>query len=317
MPNETNRERFDENVHLYGAGINWRFDPRYPEVRAYWVEEYLYLLDLTGCDGFKIDFICSINSAKDGERDDPRRDFKSVAEATDAALAEICKALRKCNPDILIEFRQNYNGPHMLQHCTMVRAMDCGNSYPDNRLRTCDVRLLSGSVPVHSDPIIWHPDETVENAALQLQHTLFSVPQLSVRLETLPVSHIDMIRTYMKFWRQHRDVILEGEFMPMEPQDMYPCVMSLTSEKLIIGVFAITIVQLLPEVPELILIVNATHRNQIVIEIPNDAGDWLIDTTSVTGSFIGEVEQPLHKGLTSLSVPPSGYALCRKSKRGD
>jgi alpha-galactosidase len=310
-PNDTNRDLFGGEMRIPGDAKKSRFDPRYPEVRAQWVKEYLHLLDVSGCDGFKIDFIGSISSAAEGDPDDPRRDFKSVPEAVDAAMEQIFTALRDRNPEILIEYRQNYNGPYMLQHCTMVRAIDCGNSYPDNRLRTCDTRLLSGRVPVHSDMIIWHPDESVVSAALQLQHTLFSVPQLSVRLETMPKPHLDMIKTYMAFWREHRDVILNGEFMPAEPQGMFPYVLSRTKEKLLVGVFANTVVRLPTNPPEEILIVNATDRDRVVLELSEDAGLARVATMSPTGENHTLTEYAFQKGLTCVAVPPGGYACCR------
>jgi alpha-galactosidase len=317
MPNDANSDLFDGGMRIPVDAKNPRFDPRYPDVRAQWVSEYLHLLETTRCDGFKIDFICSINSAAEGDPDDPRRDFKSVPEAVDVAMREIFEALHARNPDILIEFRQNYVGPHMLQHCTMVRALDCGNSYPDNRLRTCDVRLLSGAVPVHSDPITWHPDESVVSAALQLQHTLFSVPQLSVKLETLPEAHLDMIKTYMDFWREHRDVVLCGDFMPMEPQGMFPYVMSRTEEKLLIGVFANTVVHLPADLPGQLLIVNATDRDRVVLESGIDAGRRTVERTSATGTHAACEERSFEAGLTSIAMPPGGYAVCRERQAGE
>lgn len=307
MSNPTNSHLFGEEMRIPRKGA--RFDPRYPEVRAQWVKEYLHLLAQCGCDGFKIDFIDSIASAPEGDPDDARRDYKSVPEAVDAALRQIAGALRARNPEIMLEFRQHYNGPHMLQHCTMMRAIDCGNSYPDNRLRTCDIRLLSGRVPVHADPITWHPDEPVAGAALQLQHTLFSVPQLSVRLETMPRDHLDMIRTYLAFWRAHREVIMAGEFMPLEPQGMFPSVLARTERKLLVGVFANTVVPLPDELPDELVFVNATNLERIVMELPAPGGSRRLTVTSVTG-----VESPLRMielkaGINVVEMPPAAYGV--------
>lgn len=228
LPNDTNRHLFGKDLWTPRDSDKGRLDPRFPEVRAQWVREYLHLLEYCGCDGFKIDFINSIAGAGENDPDDPRRDYKSVPEAVDAALRAVYGALKERNPEILIEYRQQYNGPHMLQHCTMMRAVDCGNSYPDNRQRVADIRLLSGPVPVHSDPITWHPGESVTDAALHMQHTLFSVPQLSVRLEAMPPSHLAMIETYLRFWREHRDVITSGGLMPLEPHNMFPAILAQT-----------------------------------------------------------------------------------------
>lgn len=310
QPNPTNEGLFGDDRRLGAApGKAGRFDPRYPEVRAQMVKEYLHLLDLSGCDGFKIDFVNSIPGAPDDDRDDPRRDYKSVPEAVDAAMGEIYQALRERNPDILIEYRQRYTGPHLWRHCTMMRAVDCGNSYPDNRQRTLDIRLLCGSVPVHADPIIWHPDEPVASAALYLQHTLFSVPQVSVRLEALPQAHLDMIRTYLAFWREHRDVICSGELMPLAPQDSFPVVLARTERKLLAGVFADTVVPLPAPLSGQLLIVNATFRERVVVELPAAAGRWRVTVTAVTGERRAPFEVVLQEGVNTIPIPAGGYAV--------
>lgn len=308
MPNTSNETLIGEEMQIAcePAGSK-RHDPRYPEVRAHWKKEYLHLLETSGCDGFKIDFLCTIASAADGEPEDPARDYRSVPEDVDVAMRDIYDALRQKNPDIMIEFRTRYHGPCMLQHCTMMRAVDCGNSYPDNRLRTVDIRLLSGSVPVHADPITWHPGETVTSAALHMQHTLFAVPQVSVKLEKLPEDHLAMLRTYLKFWREHRDVIWQGEFMPLEPQNSFPAVMARTDRKILVGIFANTVVRLPEGLPEQIVIVNATCMEQVVMRSDTGHGNWSIKISTCTGELIRASEVKITAGVTCLAAPPSGY----------
>jgi alpha-galactosidase len=204
----------------------------------------------------------------------------------------------------------------MLQHCTMMRAVDCGNSYPDNRYRTADVRLLSGRVPVHSDPITWHPGESVASAALHMQHTLFSVPQLSVRLEAMPASHLAVIRTYLGFWREHRDVITRGDLMPLEPHNSFPVVLSRTDTKLLVGVFANTVVPLPREVPEQLLIVNATDRDRVVLELQADDRPRSVRITSAEGESRTPFEIALRKGVNVIDVSAGGYAACRSGNAG-
>jgi alpha-galactosidase len=189
----------------------------------------------------------------------------------------------------------------------MMRAVDCGNSYPDNRLRTIDIRLLSGNVPVHADPITWNPDEPVTSAALHMQHTLFAVPQVSVKLETLPKDHIAMLRTYLTFWREHRDVIWQGEFMPLEPQNAFPAVLSQTDSKLLVGIFANTVVYLPHSLPKQIDIVNATCMEQVVLYSYTEHGAWHVTITSCTGEKLQECEITINCGVICIDAPASGY----------
>jgi alpha-galactosidase len=225
-------------------------------------------------------------------------------------MAAVRAALKERNPEILIEYRQPYSGPHMLQHCTMMRAVDCGNSYPDNRQRTADVRLLSGRIPVHSDPITWHPRESVTSVALHLQHTLFSVPQLSVRLDAMPSSHLAVIRTYLSFWREHRDVITKGDLVPLEPHNMFPAILSRADTKLLVGIFANTVVPLPRDVPEQLLIVNATDSDRVVLELQADDRPRSVRITSAEGESRPPFEIALRTGVNVIDVSAGGYAAC-------
>ena len=50
--------------------------------------------------------------------------------------------------------------------------------------------------------IMWHYGEPVEIAAFQLLNVLFSVPQVSVRLQEIPKDHCAMVRFYTDYWRR-------------------------------------------------------------------------------------------------------------------
>ena len=101
----------------------------------------------------------------------------------------------------------------MRKYGNMFRAGDAPNAAQVNRVRTVDLRLTSGTTAVHSDMIMWHPEEAVESAALQLLNVLFSVPQVSVRFGRVPTSHREMVAFYIGYWRTHRDVLLDGDLV--------------------------------------------------------------------------------------------------------
>lgn len=86
--------------------------------------------------------------------------------------------------------------------------------YCDNRIHTLDLRLLSGSTSVHSDMLMRNPAELAESAALQFLGVLFAVSQISVRLDQLTHRHLAMLRSWLGLWRDHRDMLLDGELRP-------------------------------------------------------------------------------------------------------
>ena len=127
-------------------------------------------------------------------------------------------------PDVMIEFRQPYIGPLIRKYGNMFRASDCPNSYLANRVKTVDLRLLTGDTAVHADMIMWHPGEPVERAAFQLLNVMFSVPQVSVRLQEIPKDHFEMVRVLHRLLARNRAVLLDGELEALSPNANYPVV---------------------------------------------------------------------------------------------
>ena len=198
-------------------------DPRYPEARAYLVDVYRRALRDWGIDGFKLDFIERLVADDKTVLDATGgRDFASVNEAADRMMTDVLAELRQVKPDVMIEFRQPYIGPLIRKYGNMFRASDCPNSYLANRVKTVDLRLLTGDTAVHADMIMWHPSEPVERAAFQLLNVMFSVPQVSVRLQEIPKDHFEMVRFYTDYWRRNRAVLLDGAFEALSPNANYP-----------------------------------------------------------------------------------------------
>jgi alpha-galactosidase len=183
-------ERFRGKYLRYWDGQGaWELDPRYPEVRAHIIDTYRQAMRDWGVDGFKLDFLGRFvaNETTDLTLADGR-DYASVNDATDRLMTDILQELRQVDPDVMIEFRQPYIGPLMRKYGNMFRAGDAPNAIARHRVRVVDLRLLSGNTAVHSDMMMWHYDEPTEIAALQFLNVIFSVPQMSVRLEGVPGS---------------------------------------------------------------------------------------------------------------------------------
>lgn len=161
-------------------------DPRYPEVRDHIINNCLHFVNDWKLDGLKLDFIDQFRQPEKELPDaDPGRDFDSVPRALDFMLNRLVCVLKSVKPDIMIEFRQMYIGPVMRKYGNMFRAGDCADDILLNRVRTTDVRLIAGNSSVHSDMIPWHKDEDAEIAARQLLNVIFSVLQISVKIDEI------------------------------------------------------------------------------------------------------------------------------------
>ncbi len=282
-------------------------DPRFPEVREYLVSLYEKFVGEWDLDGLKLDFIDSFSFTGD----DPAlkdnyagRDIHSLPEAVETLLAEIIARLKRLKPEILIEFRQKYIGPAIRRYGNIFRAGDCAMDLLENRVRTLDLRLLSGNTAVHSDMLIWSPEDTPEIAALQILNVIFSTPQISCTLTELPAEHLRMLAFWMDFCIRHSKTLQESPLYPEHPELSYPLVTAKGDEEAVTAVYKTgEVVPVLPNLRHIIL--NAKHTGELLIDA-EAPGTFRI--FNVFGEPAGETAFPC--GLSRVPVPPSGFAVC-------
>jgi alpha-galactosidase len=286
----------------------WVLDPRYPEVREHLIDTYRSAMLDWGVDGFKLDFLGFFVATDSTELTiADGRDYASVNEAADRLLTDVMAELRAVNPDVVVEFRQPYIGPLMRKYGNMFRAADAPHVAVDNRLRTVDLRLLSGGTAVHSDMFMWHAGDTVEAAALQFLSVLFSVPQLSVRLADFPPEHREMVRHWTGYWLRNRDVLLDGKFVPHAPLANYPLIEAATDEKRIVATYGDMVIP----VPEdhgrrALDVVNASSASRVVLEVGGRLGRFDYRVVDTRGREIGTGTVELTPGVYRFTVPRSG-----------
>ena len=288
-------------------------DPRYPEVRAYLVETFRRAVRDWGWDGLKLDFIDMFSSDETTALDRADgRDIASVYEAVNRLMVDVMTALRAVRPDVMIEFRQPYSGPVIRTFGNMLRASDAPNESILNRQRIVDLRLLAGATPVHADPIVWHAEEPSETAALQLLDTLFAVPQVSMRLDTLSPAHAAMLTHYLAYWRANRTVLLDGRFRPEGINAQYELVRATTADKQIVAAYADRAIAL-EEPARAIDLVNATAASRLVVEATRDLGRYEARATDAEGRAVSSTLIDLTRGAHLVAVPPAGIvALVRR-----
>ena len=154
-------------------------------------------------DGLKIDFVDII--PPDPEKPRCRAAWNCIHDLTEKA-----KAYRK---DALIEFRQNYATPLMAPVATAFRAGDVPFDYMSNFSRCVQIRLQMGDgVPVHSDPVYFHPEESAEAVARHMIAALAGVPMVSMELSTLKEEQKKVIAGYLAFYKENRPVLNFGHW---------------------------------------------------------------------------------------------------------
>lgn len=287
-------------------------DPRFPEVREYLIQIYENFLKDYDIDGFKLDFVDRFTTTEYAASQQANgRDISSVPQAVDKLLTDIKKRLIKLKPNILIEFRQSYIGPAMRKYGNMFRAHDVPNDFTGNRIETIDVRLLCGNTACHADMTMWNINEPVESAAMQLVHTLFSVPQVSLLLEKLPENHMKMMRSYLKFWKKHRDVLLEGKLKPEHPEHLYTTVHAENSHKYIVAAYGTSLIKLPKKLPSELIIVNGTAYGEIVLSLTHDFTASEVSIYNCLGETSSHSENTTISKLHQLKIPKAGYAIIK------
>jgi alpha-galactosidase len=194
--------------------------PRSPAVRAYACRMVKHLMEIYGCNGLKIDFIDPLQDrAALPCTADHEHDIADYGEAVERLLNGIYQAATQVRADALLEYRMNYSTLATRPFATSHRAQDAPFD-PDHIRRMC-TRLKSymldpaagrkGNVAVHTDPAYWLPEESPENVARFMASLVLSaVPMMSMDLRALPVEHQYIVRAWLAFYREHRDLLLFG-----------------------------------------------------------------------------------------------------------
>ena len=285
----------------------WVLDPRYREVREFIISTYENAITDWKLDGFKLDFIGWFAADKNTDMTASNgRDIASVNEAVDRLMTDIMDRLRKIDPEIMIEFRQPYIGPLMRKYGNMFRAVDCPNMAVVNRVRIANLRLLSGNTAVHSDMIMWHRSDPVENAALQFLNILFSVPQISVKLDSLSDEHKKMITFWTKYWKNNSNVLLDGEFIPESPAALFPKISAYDEQKEIIVLYDNNLAEPFNPAIKNLDIVNATADKSVVLLINENFGKVQVEIFDCMGNILLQKQTVMKKGTYRFDVPMSG-----------
>ena len=295
-------------LHVLGEKSPGRvgiLDPRFPDVREHLIRTYERVVGEWGFDGAKLDFIDQFKLVGEDPalKDDyAGRDCRSVPEAVNRLMKDVLAHLKRINPDVLVEFRQAYMGPAILQYGNMMRAADCPADPCANRKRICDLRLTSGKTAVHSDMLVWSRDETQEGAALPILNALFSTVQYSMVLATLPSAHAEVIRHWIAFSRAHRDALLKGAFRPHHPENGYTWIEGESSSELVTAVYSPGVCVPADAAEKPVYVVNATGAAGLLVDLSAPCAASFFD---VVGKPAGK--QELSAGLQRIPVPASGF----------
>lgn len=285
------------------AGV---FDPRLPEVRALIVGRIARAVTEWGVDGLKIDFIDSWARFEATPR--PDTDCDTVDEGAERFLQELLAAIRDVRPDVLVEFRQGYIGPRLWRYGTLLRAGDCPADAVQNRQATLDVRMLAGDRAVHADMLMWHPAASGEAAAAQLTAILFSVPQISVRLDLISDLHRRVLRFWLDVAQRWRDVLQSGALSTAGAAERFTQVCARDDATRFVVAYADGLVRIpADDAPEVVLVNARPVEGLAVTGLAGGTATLVVH--DCTGAVVSQSAIEVGAGPEWVAVPPQGLAV--------
>lgn len=297
-------ERFKGKYLYYNEGNKTcGLDPRFKEIREFLVDLYETAMKTYGYDGFKLDFIDSFYLTKESPKNYEDMDCLSVEEGVKKLLLEIGERLKKLNPEVLIEFRQGYFGPGVTSLGNMIRVTDCPADGLSNRVGSLDLKMILNDAATHSDMLLWERSESVETVAKQLLDILFAVPQISVKLATLPEEHKRYLTNYLRFRKAHADTIDFGKLSVKGVRANYSQASVESADEKIIVCYNDPAV----EVEKNAYVFNATSGNRLYLE--TGAAE---KTLSVYDTAWKKIEEKKVSGCVVVNVPRCGFVELKR-----
>ena len=158
--------------------------------------------------------------------------------------------------------------------------------------------------------LLWDYDAKPESAADQLANILFLVPQISVLPEKLSESHRAMLCHYLKFMDDNRDVLLDGNLVPLDAQANYAQVYAERDGRVIAALYANPVFAV-PDGTEELTVVNASESDFVYLDGADKLGGAAYTITDCMGNPTAEGKLS-GEGLVKLSVPHCGFLTIKK-----
>lgn len=260
------------------------YSPWHPETGDILANLLTRLVNDYDLDGLKIDFLDSMRVHS--HKADSVSSY-TLGQGIHTILTRSVDRLLSSKPDLLIEFRNSYANLASRNYANVYRSSDVPINFTLNRWQATMLRLLAPDRAVHLDPALWHPDDTDENVAVHLINCLVSVPMVSIELDQYPQSHLDLIRYWIRFYNEHKNTIVHGEFRPVLLLGHVPLIYFVNGSETIVGLYDDTAAPL-ESVAGTTWILNASTRGYVDFSGSEHKGSSLVVTRDKFGKITSQ-----------------------------
>ena len=152
---------------------------------------------------------------------------------------------------------------------------------------------------------MWNYNDSVESAAHQVLCCLFTVPQISVLLDKISAEHQKMLRFWLAYWNENRDILLDGTYFADYPEHLYTLVKATLNDKTIAVAHANTVLKV--DAPfDRIDFLNATGEEMLIINATASLGSKNCRIFDCMGNELESKSVDLTKGVHGFQVPKCG-----------
>jgi alpha-galactosidase len=153
--------------------------------------------------------------------------------------------------------------------------------------------------------LMWHEHESAEAVAYQIICCLYSVPQISVLLDKLSDEHRKILKFWMNYWRENREVLLYGSFTADAPELLYAQERCARGAALIATAYTDPILKV-DELLSSFDFINATKDSRLWIDVRKSLGTRSYVVYDCRGNEMEKGQIDLSAGIHGFEVPRSG-----------
>lgn len=239
-------------------------DPRYREVRQHLISTYVNFFKQWEIDGFWFDFMDDFYPYEGMEMsEDLGRDYANINLATEDMMSELSSRMKTVSPDVFMGQDFEVVGPNQNTNQGELRGFVGVSSTKMVKEKMVNNRVIYGGYTPFMEIMSVHPRDKSEDVARKFQSIMFGNPYLSFYTTTLPDDTKQTIRFWLNFWKDNYELLLRGDFKPINVSKQYPVIEVENDEGLLYAVYEEYTLTLPSIIDKPLYIINSKESQEI------------------------------------------------------
>lgn len=283
--------------------------PRCVGVREYFKETFAQVAKRYAVDGMWLDAADGVPAECVARH---RHIERPMGTAFVDCLAAIHDGMRSVNPQAVTEARVLHANIHSKRALDVVQPSDAPESFEVLRLAGIQMRPWAYDIVLKNDPMFWKKDADAATVGKFLATMVCNgVPALSVDFLTAPDWQCSQTAAWLKFYREHKQTLLRGEFRLFGAHSGIPDMMLLGKDEAVVYMRNVnTREAVLPRAFGRVILLNCTDADGLKIML---APRGKQENMKVYGPDWKQVNSAAPeedgKSLSTYPVPQGGAAV--------